>query len=128
MGFVSNSSSSSFVIFFKGNLEDEVKKAFGAIDVGPNYPIKNFNFNVADTFMRCVEDPEGISLQELKDEYCYDEDDEYYQNIKGMMNKGFKAAMVTFEDEHDDELESMLCNSDIEYVSDTLVMHNEGGY
>jgi hypothetical protein len=57
----------------------------------------------------------------LEDGWGYDED------VKKKFDDGWKVSIGGFSDECDG-ISSFLCNEDIDYKSDTLEMHQQGGY
>jgi hypothetical protein len=119
-GFVSNSSSSSFVIAYKGNLEEELDKAL-KLPVPENYPLRELIVELADAFHINVNETFKDMASYKKG--GYDEDD---SEVKELFEKGFTVAVGSFEDI--EAVEAFLCNQDIDYESDTLVIKQEGGY
>jgi len=127
-GFVSNSSSSSFIIAWKGNLEEELKKAFN-LD-GKDYPIKDFNSEIPRTFINKIDGPNGSDIEDIIDNYG-DEDswleDDYPSILAQWKRAGYKIGFGELHDD-DDDMERFLCNSEIEWDTENLKIKSEGGY
>jgi hypothetical protein len=119
-GFVSNSSSSSFIIAYKGDLEEELNKAL-KLPVPKNYPLRELVMELADAFEVNVDETFKDMASYKKG--GYDEDD---SEIKELFEKGFTVAIGTFEDI--EAVEALLCNQDIDYKSDTLIIKQDGRY
>jgi len=124
-GFVSNSSSSSFIIAFKGDLKEELDKAL-SLPLKDNYPIpailglsKYFRKSIYSIFN---------SYNEYSDDddcYCSSNEDEL---IKKYFDQGFSVATGGFADDYGGSLGSFLCCTNIDYKSDNLIIHQDGGY
>ena len=123
-GFVSNSSSSSFIIGYKCSDKDlniELKEALKFPD---NYPIKpNDDFSVI--LSRAI-DERFDTLDDYLD-YCNNESNDVDKFIVHLLKDDYKVALgsVCNEDEY---VEAFLCESDIHYKSDRLVIEKDGGY
>jgi hypothetical protein len=106
------------VIAYKGDLEEVLDKAL-RLPVPENYPLRElvmelasaFELNVKKTFKNMAAYKKG----------GYDDDD-----VKELFEKGFTIAVGSFEDI--DPIETLLCNEDIDYESDTLVIKQGAGY
>ena len=126
MGFVSNSSSSSFIIATK---PDQSIKATVEIDIGEliSYTITN--------------------KQELIDffceEYCFEEKDwdkymnediymiEQYEKMLKSINEGYYVHFGSATSESENGLELMICNegiNSVKFIDDVLIIEGEGGY
>lgn len=129
-GFVSNSSSSSFIIYWKGDLEEEIKKVFAPVTPDPDYPVKNLALDIAQGVYNGVKDPRGSksALKDYVELYEPEDDDEDFVNMQNKIKDGWKVSMGEFTDECSDPIETMLCMADIHYESDSLVIHHDGGY
>ncbi len=113
-GFVSNSSSSSFIIAAKGELtKDAVLKALG---VPEKSPLFSFADDIADVLMR-AKPMKQLDLEDWGDD--------------GTLAKLIKKGMTIYEgDASDDDYrsaEAMLCNMTLHYNSPTLVIIHEAG-
>jgi len=121
-GFVSNSSSSSFIVAHKGDLEELVNEAFA---VKEEHPLKNFK-------------PGKLFVNQSKDsfstipEYLKWSEGEGYEepreDIIDWLNKGFTVSTGYFYDDSGDVLETFLCESTIKFESENLIIEKEGGY
>ena len=135
-GFVSNSSSSSFVMAstLKGDaLREKLEKVFGLnYDLsGKPYPIKAFDLNIGKHIYKTLDD--GISTKEeyLKEIYSTEEkarqSEDYSKNLDFIEN-GFTIYMGGFSDEGYGDLDQFLCKSEISYEDSELYIYQEGGY
>ena len=120
-GFVSNSSSSSFVIFYKGkNLKADIAKAF---ELPESYPIKELNFSEA--FCSAIKKENPITTQkeyeEYRDDYGYDDID---KEELAMINDGFTMYRGSFYTDSD-PIECFLAESPAFYDSDILKIKGE---
>ena len=120
-GFVSNSSSSSFMIAYKGDLKEQLNKVFN-LSLPDNFPIPAIA-NISKVFMDNV-DTVYQSFSEYKDKCGYFED----EVIEGYYNNGFTVATGGFSDDYSKSLSSFLSNVDIDYESDSLIIYQDGGY
>ncbi len=114
-GFVSNSSSSSFIIMCKGELTE--KRLLDAFRVPKESPV----FDLVKGVISCLMEAEELSKDEFeKDHY---QDDELIQAFKD----GKKIYMGRACDDGD-YLERVLCDMYLNYKSDDLTITKEGGY
>ena len=127
-GFVSNSSTSSFLIAVKGNkkiLEVILRKI---LEVPIGYPLRGFVEEVCKTIISCDNDYSFTSTREylryLKKEGQNDEGD---LEIIDLLGKGYSIYTGSFSDE-EGGMEAFLCNTDLNYKSDDLILRHEGGY
>ena len=120
-GFVSNSSSSSFIIASKGNLSENLNSAFKFSD---NFPLK---IDFTKTFIKNCEQTVS-TIQEYLD-YCKDElwDDPDEKIIK-LISDGFEVSFGSFSDDSGDYVENLLCDLDVDYKSEKLIIQKDGGY
>ena len=119
-GFVSNSSSSSFIVAYKGSLNDELNKAF---KLPQNFPIKNLN--VTKLFENNTNEKFETVEEYLK---FVEEDWDIDSEIPSLIKEGFNVIYGSFSSESGDSLEYFLCESDINYKSENLIIKKEGGY
>jgi hypothetical protein len=124
-GFVSNSSSSSFILAWKGNLKEELEDAFG---FDKEYPIQFKGNNFTKKFLEAITPYEnGITMQDLHDQYGDDDNDWPNNKIIEWMNDGYKVGLGDFSDDEDD-VETFLCNSEIQWDKENLKIIKEMGY
>jgi hypothetical protein len=124
LGFVSNSSSSSFILAVKGNIKVELAKLF------KDFPLKNF---VTSLQYICTNKNNGKikNFSDLKiyaEKQCMDEDDEQYLQIVDYLKDGYTVYNGIFSDDSGDALESYLCNEDINIDTPNLKLISAGGY
>ena len=123
-GFVSNSSSSSFIIAFKGKLSEyTLLKAFGVPNESPLHIVaqemakcllgncSSPYFDLASYVERCNKDYYAVNRQ-----------------ILDLMQNGYTVMEGTVSDE-EGEVEGMICNFlGLNYKSPDLVIFKEAGY
>jgi hypothetical protein len=119
-GFVSNSSSSSFIIAYKGDLKEELDKAL-KLPVPENYPLKDLVIDLAAVFFKNVDETFNDVASYEEERYKADKE------VKELFEKGFTIATGGFPDDMNPTC-SYLCNQNIEYESDTLLIKQDGGY
>lgn len=124
LGFVSNSSSSSFIIGYKGSDKDlnlELKQALKFPDGYPIKPNSDFSYilehNIYERFS---------SLDDYL-KWCNEESNDSDKFIVYLLKDDYKVALGSVCDE-DEYAEAFLCESDIHYKSDRLVIEKDGGY
>jgi hypothetical protein len=130
-GFVSNSSSSSFIIVSKdGNLtQEKLMKAFDISEKSPLYPVAK---DVAKSMM-CAD---KYSCEKFLDNYSYADTveekveqlqsdyPEYFKIYENAKNNGWTIYMGS-ADSYD---EPALCEMSIDYEDDNIIIEKEGGY
>ncbi len=117
-GLVSNSSSSSFVIFHKGT-KSELKKELEKIFMLPeSYPIKNIGFS--DCVFNLIEDVIKTEEQYIKyrDESGFDDVDE---KELALLKDGFTMYYGSFSTENGG-VEELLSENSCEYRSENLII------
>lgn len=119
-GFVSNSSSSSFLIGCKGALTPD--RLIGVFKVDAGSPL----FNIAESFAEILcKNATKVTLKSLLNEYCYDEDDDL---VREVLKKNLDIYTGYVSDEAGDSLEAAMCNIGIKYESDDFILYKEEGY
>lgn len=131
-GFVSNSSSSSFVVAWKGDLKKELKKAFD-IPLGDNYPIKSGFCDFSGVLFSRTDNTKGMTKEEIIEEWGYDEEDwedpdTYVGMVAKWLEDGYKVSFGSLTDEEGDGIEAFLCMNDIDYESPNFIIKHDGGY
>lgn len=121
-GFVSNSSSSSFIIACKGNLKD-VMKEYRLDNTSPWASIVNNSINILIENSRKIGSTEKEVIDYLDDE-GYDEED--FESLKEYARDGYTIYMGLVSDESG--LEAGLCDMSFNYKSDNLIIEKEEGY
>lgn len=129
IGFVSNSSSSSFILAVKGKT---LKQALQELD---DYEKNGLFASIMGEIINTIESNSKLLNEEsVSYEMGYDSLEEFYlsgehnaDKIRELYRQGFKVYVGSFSDE-DEPAEALLCNMDLNYKSPNLVMIHEGGY
>jgi hypothetical protein len=129
-GFVSNSSSSSFIIGIKNTT---LKKALEELKRKELEKTELFSEVISD----CI-DIIKLSAREFNDNYVREEYnmtmDDYFRDfgeeadvVKELTENEFKVYVGSFSNDNG-PIEAMLCDADLIYESENLVIIHEGGY
>lgn len=123
-GFVSNSSSSSFVIFSKNQLTKAliIKK----IGVPKNSIFYNLNDLIAESFLS--NSKKITDLVKFCEDNWYDSVEDLPPGVADAYSKGYNVYVGQFSDDGADPIENMLCQMDINYKDDDLEIIKSGGY
>jgi len=114
--FVTNSSSSSFVIAMKEKLTPE--KLYEVFDVHEKHPL----VNIVNMIFRSAE---KTTEKEFVRDYDYLLGDQAYQELLG---KGYLFYNGSFSDEGSSPAETYLCYANIHITEKDFIMIHEGGY
>ncbi len=133
-GFVSNSSSSSFIVMVsKGMSEDDIR-ARVAEYVGPmsNFFMPDFRQNLIDTIVECKGDMADLE-EDLKREQKWIKDHPDYSTdeldqIQNLIDKNVDYYEGGFSDNGDGALQAWLCYESFKVERDGFYMENTGGY
>jgi hypothetical protein len=133
IGFVSNSSSSSFVVAVKGTTLHKAFKEMEEKEMKKGGLFSDFIKTALDVLEHNADE---LTEERVKDDFGVDSVDEYitegYQyskDIKRLIKEGFTIYIGELSDEGGDgPEEAMLCNTDLNYESKNLVILHEGGY
>ena len=133
-GFVSNSSTSSFIIMFKGTakqLEKKLQQVFN-IPLPENYPIKIGGLNkVSERFIYNLNETSFKSVKAYKKEFYIEDEndiDKWHKKALTKIKDGWTIYTGGFADDGGEDIDPILCNSDIEYEDEEIVIFQEGGY
>jgi hypothetical protein len=131
-GFVSNSSSSSFIIAYQGKDEKAAKEY---IISGTKESMKNNPFlSTVEAMVNCLftnVEETFSSPKEFADWEKYEnQGDDTKKAIFDLLSKGMTVGIGSLSDQSEDykSPENFLCSTKIDYVSDTFAIITEGGY
>lgn len=116
-GFVSNSSSSSFIVAAKGAINKQ--RLIDILGVPKTSPLYKFAQEVADVL---------ASAQPLEDSDLAERIEDGDTKLVKLLKQGFDLYEGSASDEGTEAAEYALCFMDINYKSDDLVIIKEGGY
>lgn len=135
-GFVSNSSSSSFVVAYRGGkpqLKRKINEAF-RIKKPKNYPIKDCDLgDFGQSVLDGLDDSQKYTSEvKFQKEWGEDSDNwfepETFEKLRGMIKAGFTVQMGEFPDDEEEITTAILCNSEILYEDDELYIQSNMGY
>jgi hypothetical protein len=126
-GFVSNSSSSSFIIASREELTKEsLLKAF---NVDKKSPIYDMVEEVASIF---YDNGEKTTIKKLKDNYGIENEEDYEgyygKIVKKIEKSGFDYIYEGSVGDDNGGLESGICYMGMDYTGDDLIIWKEDGY
>jgi hypothetical protein len=126
-GFVSNSSSSSFVIGIKKgcNLKEELKKVIG---LSEEHILYKMSQSVIETIINCAEKKYNSYVKFVNDIYDGEEDFVPKEIKELFKNESFDFYEGSFSDDGGNEIEASLCNTDLNYKAENFIIVHEGGY
>lgn len=128
-GFVSNSSSSSFIIAAKGELTED--RVFDAMGVDENSMFSSFAREIAGTLVREAYDTIK-SVEDLLYIRGYDTLSEWHEYYDGSREEKWLAEGYTLHEgsasDQEDNAEYWICRNGIHLEADGLIVHCEGGY
>lgn len=122
-GFVSNSSSSSFIIGVNGDLtEDKIMKVF---NIDKSSPL----FGIAKGIAGIMLGADKYTKKEYFKDRCYESDSDLTSEEKKIFDKGFTLYSGYASDEDSSNgIETALCNMDLNYEDSEIIMFKEAGY
>jgi len=123
--FVSNSSSSSFIIGVKGSLTKE--KIMKAFRVGKDSPLYSFSERMAEVML---EADSYTQEEHIKDHYL-DSEDDIGTLEKKIFDKGYTFYSGSASDEDSGSYggaETALCGMTIDYEDEEIIIYKEESY
>lgn len=123
-GYVSNSSSSSFVIGVSGELTEE--KIMRAFNIGQNSPL----YSIAKSMAGVLMSAEKYSKKEYLEDRCYSDETELEDIEKKIFDKGFTLYSGSASDDGygSEGAESALCSIELDYEDEDIILYKEAGY
>ena len=131
-GFITNSSSSSFLVIMKNKMTDDVikQKIDSIISIDKNHLLYEMARDIRDTFIDKLNSSNKFEfnkdgIKEFLYDYCYDDGDEEFELFKKYGN----IAVGSFHDDDiDNYSEFWLCMNDLNYEDDDILIVHDGGY
>lgn len=122
-GFVSNSSSSSFIVVSKnGELTKEKLMKVFKVKKG------DFFFNIADQLADFLLTAEPITTKQLLDDYGAEDVSDLPKIIQRGIKSGGKIYTGSASNESDEPVEVMLVDLELNYEDDEIIAQKEIGY
>lgn len=122
--FVTNSSSSSFIVFSKKELTKET--LFELLKLDEEHPLKDIMNLIADCIINCIE---CENFEDYVKEWYSDYNEEISKEYLELSKKFPYFYEGSFSTEgYDNPMEAALCNMDLNIETDDLVIKHEGGY
>lgn len=126
-GFVSNSSSSSFIVALRGEKKLDVDTLVDLFKVPNDSPMYQIAVDMAQVmYDRATE----FNEKEILYNWGFETLEEAVENgckQAKLLKDGFKVYSGYASDE-DGGIEAMMCNTQIDFESDEVVVYSEGGY
>lgn len=126
-GFVSNSSSSSFIIAVRGEEKLNVESLVGLFQVPQTSPMYDIAVDMAQVMYNRSR---MFDEKEILYQFGYDSIEDALESGNRhakLLTDGFTVYGGYASDE-DGGIEAMLCNTAIDYESEDIVLYCEGGY
>lgn len=123
-GFVSNSSSSSFIVAYRSNFADDYK----AVVVTPTEGTP-FAF-ITTEIGTCLKKNIDETYKSLREYFEREDADPDYNNntIISLLEQGYIVSEGSIADDNYDEIDAYLAHKAINFESERLVIHTDGGY
>lgn len=126
-GFVSNSSSSSFIIAVRGKKELNADDLVELFQVPEGSPLRYLASKLAQVALDCAN---KYDENEIKYQFGYDSIEDALKDGNKhaeLLQKGF-TVYSGYASNEDGGIEAMLCNTPIDFESEDIVFYCEGGY
>jgi len=124
-GFVSNSSSSSFIILYKGNKEQLEEKLKTVVEVPEDHALYSILKDASKVVIKSIEEEFTTPEEIQKSNSFFDEEK---QETIARLEGGFHIFTGAFADDYEGSLASLLCNNGLNYKSADLIIECDGGY
>lgn len=126
-GFVSNSSSSSFIIGVKGNEKLNVDQLVSLFQIPQTSPLYDIAVDMAQVM---IDRSRIFDADEVMYQFGYDSIDEAAEdgNRHAKLIKDGFTVYNGYASDEDGGIEAMVCNTSIDYESEDVVLYSEGGY
>ena len=135
-GFVSNSSSSSFILAVKDRdiieMSNKLRKIF---ELPPNHPLREFTNFIVDYIVESLPDTVKSGMIDNRDDLqiylndnLYTDDLSQWTKELGLLDKGYRLYIGSWSDDHDNNIESFLCNNDLFIDNEDIILEHVGEY
>jgi len=126
-GWVSNSSSSSFLIAWRDG--DLVDKLEDALKISRSHPFSGFMREIAEKVAGSGDEiTTEKDLKKFAAEHYIEEGDDEYGRMKDLLVEGWSVRVGEWSDDNYDGIEQFLCNNDFNVDRKDLIVEHSGGY
>lgn len=124
-GFVSNSSSSSFLICIKKGEELSQENILKTFEIGENSPLYDLADNLA---VYLSDNVKQMTMDTIKNDYTWKgEIEDYGVKLLELIQDGWDVYKGYASNEGD-AIEAYLCDVELNIKTDNLILEKEGGY
>lgn len=123
-GFVSNSSSSSFVIGLPQSTPMTAEYLMKVFKIDEESPIRDLLFEMCEAFTHV----ESVTEEEYLNDYGYESLEECSDDIKEIFNRGWKLYAGSFSDDSLNNAERMLSSVELDINTNEVIINSDGGY
>ncbi len=146
LGFVSNSSSSSFIIGFKGNTKPTKELLLNILKVPKDSPIYFIAKKIAEFFLNEIKSSDKLTKKFYLDEYDYLFEENYVESEEERLEI-IKNELYGYEKKYFDKIlsgdysfyigmassesggiESLICDLDLDIETEDFILQKAGGY
>jgi methionine salvage enolase-phosphatase E1 len=125
-GFVSNLSSSSFIIAYKDKA-DVRKKLEDIFKLPKGHILESFTERIAESIIHLID--EDKEFKDIKEYNKYIETGGYEDGeLQELLEKGYSVASGDFVSDSENALEVYLCDTDLNYEDKDFIFKHEGGF
>lgn len=121
--FVTNSSSSSFVIATKDEINKEM--LLNCFRIPEKSPLFDFANDLSNFI---VGEVKKHTIEEIIDDYCCDSINELPSYYQKAINKGFNNLYRGSASNESDGIEMVFCDMSMEYEDENIIIIKDGGY
>ena len=125
-GFVSNSSSSSFIVIMKTDKKPTVEMMMKVLNVGSDSLLHDIAYEVAEVLC----DVEPMTTKSVLDNYGVEDlaDEEIPEILRNAFKNKYKVYEGSASDNGDGAAQALLCDLDIHYEDSDIIIEKSGGY
>ena len=123
-GFVSNSSSSSFIVAIKNGSEITPEKLLKAFKVGKD----SIFYTCAKRMAELLSQGDNMTEKEILEDWGVDSIKELEEEYQYALTVGKGKVLIGSASNEDEAIEGLLCDLDLNYEDDEIYIYKNGGY